>query len=90
MSETRSGICFVLHADLHFAFTLEIVMLGFPASHRNLSHRRSSSLPLQRNMSQELGQDLSQAGQRSSFFRRQLCKCTVLYFDSLHLEGKKN
>lgn len=42
MSEMRAGICFLLHADLRFGFTLEIVMLGFRASHRNLLHQRPS------------------------------------------------
>lgn len=44
MSEMRGGICFILHADLHVGITLEIVMLGFQALHRNLSHRHPSSL----------------------------------------------
>lgn len=43
MSEMRGGICFVLHADLRFGITLEIVTLGFRASYRNLLHRRPSS-----------------------------------------------
>lgn len=43
MSEMPSGICFVLHADLCFAFTLEMVMLGFRAPHRNLLHQQPSS-----------------------------------------------
>lgn len=44
MSEMRGGICFILHADLRVGVTLEIVMLGFQALHRNLSHRHPSSL----------------------------------------------
>lgn len=46
MSEMRSDICFVLHADLRFGITLEIVMLGFRDLHRNLLHWRPSSLHL--------------------------------------------
>lgn len=30
-SEMRGGICLILHADLRFGITLEIVMLGFQA-----------------------------------------------------------
>lgn len=46
MSEMWGGICFILHADLRFGITLEIVMLGFQALHRNLSHRHPSLLCL--------------------------------------------
>lgn len=67
MSEMWGGICFILHADLRFGITLEIVMLGFQALHRNLSHRHPSLLCvcLQRKICQKLLQDLSEAGQRS-------------------------
>lgn len=67
MSEMWGGICFILHADLRFGITLEIVMLGFQALHRNLSHRHPSLLCacLQRKNCQKLLQDLSEAGQRS-------------------------
>lgn len=63
MSEMRGGICFVLHADLRFGVTLEIVMLGFRASHRNLLHRRPPSTLLF--TKENVSGTLSEAGQRS-------------------------
>lgn len=59
MSEMPAGICFILHADLRFGVSLEIVMLGFQASQRNLLHRRPSSLFVYE------GKSVGGAGQRS-------------------------